>query len=98
MLVSVLFYLFIIVGTINLVHFALYLVGANWYDLQSFRVNAKSRLKARARQRNPLVSVLVPAYNEALVIERCLESIRRNSYKKVEVIVNNDASSDATAA
>jgi cellulose synthase/poly-beta-1,6-N-acetylglucosamine synthase-like glycosyltransferase len=38
----------------------------------------------------------VPAHNEALVIERGLESIRKSSYRKLEVIVHNDRSSDDT--
>jgi cellulose synthase/poly-beta-1,6-N-acetylglucosamine synthase-like glycosyltransferase len=98
MLQTALFYLFIAVGTINLIHFAFYLIGANWYDVQTFQARSKGRLIKRIRSRNPLVSVLIPAYNEALVIERCLESIRKNSYQKLEVIVNNDASEDDTAA
>src|SRR5204863_8976776 len=98
MLLKILFYLFITTGTINLVHFALYLVGANFYDVKALRRNHIRRISRKRRAHNPLISVLIPAYNEALVVERCLDSIRRSSYKKVEVIVNNDASTDETSA
>src|SRR5438105_9519872 len=97
MLLSSLFYLFITIGTINLVHFAAYLMGGNIYDVQALKRTHYRRTSKSRRAKNPLVSVLIPAYNEELVIERCLESIRRNTYKKIEVTVNNDASSDRTA-
>ena len=97
-MLSFLFYLFIIIGTINLVHFGFYLVGANLYDIQYYKRLNSARSKKRQRARNPLISVLIPAYNEELVIERCLDSLRQSSYKKIEVIVCNDASSDKTAA
>src|SRR4051812_8955775 len=98
MLLSILFYLFISLGTINLLHFGMYLIGANIYDSQALARNHRRRLSRTRRLRNPLISVLIPAYNEEVVIERCLDSIRKNSYKKVEVIVNNDASVDRTAS
>ncbi len=44
-----------------------------------------------------LVSVVVPARNEAMNIERCVQSIRATEYRPVEVIVVDDRSSDATA-
>ncbi len=46
----------------------------------------------------PLVSVVVPARNEALNIERCIKSILSTTYPRVEVIVVDDHSTDATAA
>ena len=44
----------------------------------------------------PLVSVLVPARNEELTIERCLSSLRNQLYKNYEIIVLNDNSIDDT--
>ncbi|AJE03246.1 glycosyltransferase family 2 protein [Geobacter pickeringii] len=43
------------------------------------------------------VSVVIAAYNAAEHIERCLESIFAQSYKDLQVIVVDDASSDATS-
>jgi chlorobactene glucosyltransferase len=45
----------------------------------------------------PLVSVIVPARNEAQNIERCVRSVLASSYAPLEVIVVDDRSSDATA-
>lgn len=47
-------------------------------------------------KRRPLVSVIIPAYNEEKDIGRCLESLMRQSYKKIEVIVIDDGSTDRT--
>jgi glycosyltransferase involved in cell wall biosynthesis len=40
------------------------------------------------------VSVIVPLYNKAAWIERCLDSIARQSYRDFEVIVVDDGSTD----
>jgi glycosyltransferase involved in cell wall biosynthesis len=44
----------------------------------------------------PLVSVIVPAYNAEEFIGAALESIVAQDYEKIEIIVVNDASTDAT--
>lgn len=44
----------------------------------------------------PLVSVIVPARNSESTIGRCLNSIRRQSYQRVEIIVVDNHSSDNT--
>jgi poly-beta-1,6-N-acetyl-D-glucosamine synthase len=46
----------------------------------------------------PLVSVLLPAFNEAERIEKTLESILASSYPRLEVIVVDDGSTDDTLA
>jgi chlorobactene glucosyltransferase len=46
----------------------------------------------------PLVSVIVPARDEAANIERCVRSVLATSYPRAEVIVVDDHSVDATAA
>ncbi len=46
----------------------------------------------------PLVSVIVPAFNSAWCVERTLKSIASQTYPNLEVIVVNDGSTDATAS
>ncbi len=50
------------------------------------------------RQREPLVSVLIPARNEETCIEACVRSLLAQTYESLEVLVLDDQSSDATAA
>ena len=45
----------------------------------------------------PLVSVTVVTYNSGRFIRRCLESVLDQSYKGLEVIVVDNASTDGTA-
>jgi chlorobactene glucosyltransferase len=44
----------------------------------------------------PLVSVIIPARNEAMNIERAVRSILATEYRSIELIVVDDRSSDAT--
>lgn len=46
---------------------------------------------------NPLVSVVIPAYNEEKEIGECLSSLSKQSYSKKEIIVVDDGSTDKTA-
>src|SRR3989344_4521097 len=46
--------------------------------------------------RKPLVSVIIPAFNEEAVIEKLLLSIKSQSYSYIETIVVDDGSIDKT--
>ena len=46
----------------------------------------------------PLVSVIVPMYNAQATIRRCVDSIRAQSYKSLEILLLNDGSKDNTLA
>lgn len=71
------------------------------YDIRSAKEQRRTRINTRYRyikqfRKKPFVTILVPAYNEALVIERCLNSITRIKYKKIQVLVVSDGSTDKT--
>jgi len=44
----------------------------------------------------PLVSIVIPTYNSEKTLLRCLESIKRQSYKNIEIIVVDRFSKDRT--
>jgi glycosyltransferase involved in cell wall biosynthesis len=46
----------------------------------------------------PLVTVLIPAFNAERTIARALDSVFRQAYQPLEVLVVDDASTDGTAA
>ena len=45
---------------------------------------------------NPLISVIVPCYNQAQYLEECLQSVLDQTYQNWECIIVNDGSSDDT--
>jgi glycosyltransferase involved in cell wall biosynthesis len=42
----------------------------------------------------PLITIIVPVYNSYDYIDRCIESILKNTYKNIELILINDGSND----
>lgn len=48
------------------------------------------------KKSNPLVSIIIPAYNVGRYIEDCILSIVRQSYNNIEILVINDGSTDET--
>ena len=42
----------------------------------------------------PLLSIIVPIYNIAAYLEKCIESIQNQSYCNIEIILVNDGSTD----
>lgn len=44
----------------------------------------------------PKVSIIVPIYNGAIDLSRCVESILRSRHKDIEVLLVNDGSTDST--
>lgn len=44
----------------------------------------------------PLVSVIIPIYNQAKIIETVIEAIYKSTYKRLDVIAVNDGSTDGT--
>lgn len=52
--------------------------------------------KAREEKYAPLVSVIIPAYNEEKTIMACVSSVLKQTYLNRQVIIVNDGSDDAT--
>ncbi|MEM3713489.1 MAG: glycosyltransferase [Candidatus Aenigmatarchaeota archaeon] len=47
-------------------------------------------------KKHPLVSIIIPTFNSEKTIEKCLESIKSQTYKNIEIIVVDGGSKDKT--
>ena len=48
--------------------------------------------------RDVLVSIIIPAFNAGQFIEKCLTSICNQTYRNLEIIVTDDASTDCSVS
>ena len=46
----------------------------------------------------PLISVIVPVYNIENYLERCVNSIREQTYNNLEILLVDDGSTDSSGA
>lgn len=75
-----------------------FLVVSPWYPIQErlryMRAVLKRRKRGVSEVYRPLVSVVVPAWNEEVGILKTMTSVIQNGYRDFELIVVNDGSTD----
>ncbi len=95
---DIIVWIFTIVGMINFIHLGLYVTGANVYDILQLRRGRPAKKKsATPLPPDPHVTVLIPAHNEQMGVINTIETVRKNTYKNVSIVVIDDASTDRTA-
>lgn len=52
--------------------------------------------KMKSREVRWMVSVIVPVYNAEKYLEKCIESIRSQTYAHLDIILVNDGSTDSS--
>lgn len=57
----------------------------------------KIKSNVQVSTKNPLISVVIPAFNEERLIRNCLDQIKKQSFSNFELIVVDNNSTDATA-
>lgn len=62
-----------------------------------FKDTSRFKLPQHILDKNPLISILIPARNEEENIRRCLVSLTKQDYSNIEILVLDDNSSDNTA-
>jgi poly-beta-1,6-N-acetyl-D-glucosamine synthase len=77
--------------------FAVGLLTLLYYPLALFYALRRRRLPVFS-ETTPLVSIVVPAYNEEKVIAHCVASIVACDYRRKEIILVDDGSTDGTLA
>ena len=50
----------------------------------------------KSPESQPLVSIIIPHWNNYPILEECLESLRNISYQNYEIIVTDNASEDGS--
>lgn len=76
----------------------------NWFLIQQDKEPVEDVQIAKAARmqdqltelHEPLVSIIIPTYNRRMMLEECLDSIFKQSYKRIEILIVNDHSSDDT--
>ncbi len=92
--------IYVRLGVIFILIFSL-IVVARYFLLLLFSMinlykNVKKELPDIPDSEKPMVSILVPCYNEEKVLKASLESLIQQTYPKYEIIVIDDGSSDDT--
>ncbi|NMB01935.1 MAG: glycosyltransferase [Firmicutes bacterium] len=64
--------------------------------VQTATVPASETVKTTAPLDSPLVSVVIPTYNRANYLLECLESLKEQTYRPLEVVIVDDHSTDNT--
>ncbi|MGQ0842307.1 glycosyltransferase [Actinokineospora sp.] len=75
----------LVIGVVELVYYPLALA-----------FEARRRREPVFDEAVPLISVVVPAYNEARVLVNCVDSILRTGYPRMELVLVDDGSTDET--
>ncbi len=75
-----------------LVFSAYFSVGQGWRRYRLLKAEVKKYRKVRTYE--PVVSVIIPAWNEEVGVLKTLKSVVANKYLRTEIIVVNDGSTD----
>lgn len=86
-------YFVLFLSFINLIRMAIFLIASDYFDIVNMSKDSSGNQYFSENYR-PLVSILVPAHNEELTLERNLKSILNSSYRNFEIIVIIDSSTD----
>jgi cellulose synthase/poly-beta-1,6-N-acetylglucosamine synthase-like glycosyltransferase len=86
------YYLIAGLSLLNFIRVLAMLIGADIYDIRQIM---RKRTTHHSPYR-PLITVVIPAYNEETGVIRTLRSVMANMYKNVQIIVVDDGSKDKT--
>lgn len=67
-------------------------------DRKIYREMIEERQKSGMENRDDLVSVIIPVYNAEKYLDRCVESIVKQTYKNLEIILIDDGSRDSSGS
>jgi poly-beta-1,6-N-acetyl-D-glucosamine synthase len=89
--------MYLLIALLSLLNFArvtAMLIGADIYDLRQMRRMQQPKKRAY----RPLITVIIPAYNEEAGVIRTVQSVLQSRYTNMQLIVVDDGSKDKTYA
>lgn len=89
--------MYVLIAVLSMLNFGrliLMIIGSDLYDIRRMRTAYMNRQKRRTYQ--PLISIIIPAYNEEMGVIRTLQSVLANDYRHMQIIVVDDGSKDRT--
>jgi poly-beta-1,6-N-acetyl-D-glucosamine synthase len=93
--ILVMSYGMILVAGIWFSKYVVYLLLSPWYEFSVIHI--KQRLHRQQMQQtyyNPLVSVILPAWNEEVGLVNTIKTVLANNYRPMEIVIVNDGSTD----
>lgn len=83
-------------ASLLLTRYFIYMFLSPWNEI--IELHKQRRRLESAKNFNPRVSILVPAWNEEIGIITTVEALLKSTYKNLEILVIDNASKDNTAA
>lgn len=87
----------IVFASILLTKYFIYMMLSPWNEIRQAHREYTIKKATEGTPYNPKVSVVVPAWNEAVGIITTVEALLKSTYKNLEIIVVDNASIDETA-
>lgn len=90
------FRIFIIVfASVLLVKYFIYMFLSPWHDV-AMKLKEREIARKKVNQKTPLVSVIIPAWNEEVGLLSTVKSLLKSTYRNMEIVVINDGSVDSS--
>ncbi len=83
-------------ATLMLVKYYIFLIISPFYPLKEKFRKIKVIRKHACKKFEPLVSIIIPAWNEEIGVVKSVKSLLNSTYDKFEIILVNDGSTDST--
>lgn len=86
-------------ATLMLVKYYVFLIIAPFYPVkEEWRKRKLNKIRNKKKSYGPLVSIIIPAWNEEVGIGKTIQSLIDNTYRKIEIVIVNDGSTDNSDA
>lgn len=92
----ILHFVIISFASVLLTKYLLYMLVSPWHDVASVWDAYKSAQRTLKKPYQPLVSVIVPAWNEEIGIVTTAKALLKSTYRNLEIILVDNASTDGT--